>query len=273
MTLTKSLLLLSTVSFLSGCIVVANPSHANHHSQKELSIDASSLTEFDIEAGAGSLTIIGSDDISEITVVADIYTESGHTDNYELELDHAGSRAYLVAKTKSSSGFWIGDSPHIDVKITVPSQLSLDVNDGSGATFISNITGSVEVDDGSGDLTFQNIKNKLTVNDGSGGLYIKDVIGNVSIEDGSGEIEINGVNGDVDIDDGSGSIVAKDITGSAIFEDGSGDLTVKKVDGLITIDDGSGDIDVEDAGGLKILESGSGGLRVHKVKGGFEIDS
>ncbi len=273
MKLLSSLLCVTSATLLSGCIVVANPSHANHHDQKELIIDAATLTAFDVEAGAGSLVISGSDNVSDITVVADIYTDKRNTDNYQLELTNSGKKAFLVAKINSSSGFWQGDSPHINLKVTVPSHLMLAVEDGSGAASISNINGAVEVKDGSGELTITNIKNNLSVDDGSGSLYVNNVIGNVTIVDGSGSMELSEIDGNVDIDDGSGSIYAKEISGSALFEDGSGDLTVRKVDGVITIDDGSGDIDVEQAGGLKILDSGSGGLRVKEVKGGFEIDS
>ena len=273
MKIAQSLLLVTSATLLSGCIVVASPSHANYHTQQQLIINAQMLTALEVEAGAGSLVIAGADNVSEITVVADIYTEKRNADNYQLTLSESGKTAALVAKINSSGGFWQGDSPHIDIKVTMPSHLMLNVDDGSGDTNISNIDGAVAVKDGSGDLTIKGIKNKVEINDGSGGLYVSQVIGNVTIVDGSGEITISDVDGNLDIDDGSGSIVVKGISGSANFEDGSGDLTVRKVDGVITIDDGSGDIDVEQAGGLKIIESGSGGLRVRKVKGGFEIDS
>tara|TARA_R110000737_G_scaffold102781_2_gene136149 strand:- start:705 stop:1523 length:819 start_codon:yes stop_codon:yes gene_type:complete len=272
MKLAQALLFISGATFLSGCIVVANPSHANYHSQQELILDAKMLKVLDVEAGAGSLVISGSEHVTEITVVADIYTENSDADDFELSLTESGQRATLVAKI-NSSGFWLGDSPHIDIKVTMPSHLMLQVDDGSGALNISNIASAVAVKDGSGELTIKGIKGGLEINDGSGGLYVSEIIGNITIVDGSGEIEINEVNGNLDINDGSGSIFVKAVSGSANIEDGSGDLTLRKVDGLVTINDGSGDIDVEQAGALKIIESGSGGLRVKKVKGGFEIDS
>jgi hypothetical protein len=272
MNFTKSLLFITGASFLSGCIVVANPSHANLHRQQELVLDVAQLTALDVEAGAGSLVISGSDHASKITVVADIYTDKGNPDNYELTLTDAGDSAFLVAKINSSRGFWQGSSPHIDIKVTMPSRMMLKVVDGSGAANISNIESSVEIKDGSGELTIKSIKGSVDVMDGSGGLYVSEVVGSVTIVDGSGEMELKNIDGSIDVDDGSGSIVAKGISGSAFFEDGSGDLTIRKVDGMITIDDGSGDIDVEQAGGLKILDSGSGDLRVKKVIGGFEIE-
>ena len=273
MKLAKSLFFITGVSLLSGCIVVANPSHANHHIQQELLLDATQLTAFDVDAGAGSLVISGAEHASTITVIADIYTDKRNTDNYEFTLTAVDDSAFLVAKINSSNGFWQGDSPHIDIKVIMPSHLMLKVEDGSGAASINNIDGAVEVKDGSGELTIKGINGNLIINDGSGSMDVSEIVGNVTIVDGSGKIELSHVDGNANIDDGSGSIFIKNILGNARVEDGSGDLTLRKVEGVITIDDGSGDIDVEEAGGLKIIDSGSGGLRVKQVTGGFEIDS
>ncbi len=251
---TQASLALATVSLLSGCIVVASPHHADVHEKKELTLSASSLKKLDIDAGAGSLIIKGSEYASEITVVADIYSSSKSNKNYEFDLSDAGSTAFLTAKSRSS-GMWMGDSAHIDLVITIPAHMMLEVEDGSGAIDISNINGVVDITDGSGEIKLSHI------------------IGDVIIDDGSGSITLNEIDGNLSIEDGSGSIFAKGISGNADIEDGSGDLTVQKVKGTITLDDGSGDIDIEDAGGLKIIESGSGGLKVHNVKGGFEVDS
>lgn len=254
MKLATSILFVSSISLLSGCIVVAKPSYANFHTQKILNIDASTLEEFDIDAGAGTLVINGSDTATQINVIADIYTEKGNRENYQLELSDSGDTAYLMAKINSSSGFWKGDSPHINIKVTMPSHLLLTVEDGSGDIDISNIDAPV------------------SIQDGSGGMSVNKVKGNININDGSGELNLIDIEGNVKIDDGSGSIFVKGISGDAFIEDGSGELTVRNVIGTVTIDDGSGDIDVEHVGNVRILESGSGGLRVKKVSGNFEID-
>lgn len=272
MSLTKSLLTLITFTLLSGCIVIASPSRADFHTQKSLSLDIGSLTKLDVETGSGSLVIRGKEGISEIHVTADIYTSSQYKDNYDFELTDSGKTAFFIAKIHSSSGFWSGNSPHIDVIIDVPQAMILAVNDGSGDIAVSNMLSRVDINDGSGDLSISNIANDIHIDDGSGDLNVNNVSGNVSIIDGSGEMNLENINGNVDIDDGSGNIYLKEVSGSAKIKDGSGDLNIRKVNGTITIDDGSGDIDIEDAGGVKIVEAGSGGLRIKKVKAGFEID-
>jgi DUF4097 and DUF4098 domain-containing protein YvlB len=290
MTFAKSIIALSTGILLSGCIVIATPSHADVHLQKELVLDAQTLKTLDINAGAGSLSIVGRDDIDEITVKADIYTSSGE-ELYELALSDSGKTAYLVAHNSSSSGITWGKGHRIDLEVIVPNSMMLDVTDGSGEMTLHSINANVAIKDGSGALTIKDINGQLTVTDGSGpinihninaSINIKDgsgelviskIMGNVNIEDGSGSIELTNIKGHVDIEDGSGSIEVIDVSGNANIDDGSGDLTVRKVTGVVTVEDGSGDINIENAGGLTILEAGSGRLSVKNVKGNFEIDS
>ncbi|MCJ8322115.1 MAG: hypothetical protein MJK12_20975 [Colwellia sp.] len=271
----KSVLALSTLVILNGCVVIASPSYADVHLTKELTLDAKSLSELEIEAGAGSLSIKGMEGLTEIQVKAEIYTSSEDHNDYELTLSDSGSTGHLIAKRKDNSGFWSGNShsAHIDLEVLVPQHLMLDIEDGSGDTLVKNMNSSVKIKDGSGELIIHNVTGNVTIDDGSGRIQVTEVVGNLDIEDGSGEIKVSDIKGHIEIDDGSGSITVKNVEGNTHIEDGSGDLTVSHVSGMVTVDDGSGDIDVQDAGGLKILETGSGGLRIKNVKGEFEIDS
>ncbi|MDO6444244.1 hypothetical protein Q4493_00510 [Colwellia sp. 1_MG-2023] len=270
----KIITAITLATLMSGCVVIASsPSRADFHIQKELSLDASSLTALDIETGSGSLTVVGDAELTEIQVTADIYMDKKYTDNYELSLNKSGSSGFFVAKNHSTSGYWVGNSPHIDVVIHLPKSMSIAINDGSGDIEVKNILGQLDIKDGSGGVLVQDIEGDTNINDGSGEIDVSQVKGNLHVIDGSGEININEIKGNIEIDDGSGTIYVSNIQGSADIDDGSGDLTVKQITGMVTIDDGSGSITVDNVGGLKILESGSGGLTVDNVKGGFNIDS
>lgn len=251
--LTKVAMLLSAVMILPGCVIHVSASSADVHLQEELQLSANQLDMLEVDAGAGSLTIKGDANATDISVSASIHTTKDK--DYQLLLVKKGSRAVLTSEHGSTSGFWNGQSPSIDLTITVPAHLALDI------------------DDGSGDISINGINNHVDISDGSGELLVKNVQGNLSIEDGSGELEINNVSGDVTIDDGSGELVVKNISGNVSVTDGSGDLSIHHVGGKVSIDDGSGGIDVLDAGGLNITESGSGGLKVKDIKGEFSIDS
>ena len=253
MKMTKLAALLSAVLILPGCVIHVGAQSADVELQENLSIASSGVKTLEVESGAGFLNIVGVEGATEITVKADIETTKKH--NYELELTKVGSRAVLVAKHGSTSGFWNGSSPSINLTVQVPKHLALDI------------------DDGSGDISITDINNFVEVEDGSGSLFIKNIQGDLIVDDGSGELEISNVSGDVDIDDGSGEMTVTDIAGSVKVEDGSGEMTLRHIGGMVTIDDGSGSIEVKDAGGLTITDSGSGGLNIKDVKGEFNIDS
>ncbi len=265
---------LALTTLMSGCVVIAgSPSRADFHQREELTLDAKSLVAFDIEAGAGALIVHGEEGLTNIQITADIYTDKKNPNAYDLSLTQSGKLGYLVAKNSHTSGFWNGNSPHIDLTIRVPAHLKLMVDDGSGDIEISQMNGELNIKDGSGGISVKYINNNINIKDNSGGIDIQFVNGSVDIDDGSGEISVSNIEGELSIEDGSGAIYAKNVTGNVQINDGSGDLTVRNISGVVTLDDGSGNIDVEDTGGLKIIDAGSGGLRVNNVQGDLNIDS
>jgi hypothetical protein len=293
MNFTTSIVALSTLVILNGCIVIASPSHHSFNLTKELKLDAESLNELAVEAGAGSLSIKGQEGLTDIRVKAEISTSSEDNDHYQLTLTNSGSTAYLVAKYKGDSSHWSAntDSPQIDLTVLVPPRMLLDINDGSGDLLVKDMTNMVKIKDSSGDLIVDNVNGDLAIDDGSGRIEVSEVMGRVKIVDGSGEMKLSDIKGSIDIEDGSGemrlsdieghieiedssgSIHVMNVNGNISLDDGSGDLTVSHVSGMVTVVDGSGDIDVQDTGGLNILETGSGDLRINNINGELAIDN
>ncbi|WOH39022.1 hypothetical protein RI844_07310 [Thalassotalea fonticola] len=253
MKLTQIAALLSAVLILPGCVIHVGAQSADVELEETLVIASADVNSLEIDTGSGYLNIVGVEGITEITVKADITTTKAR--DYELELTKVGSKAVLIAKHGSTSGFWNGNTPSIDITVQVPNNLALDI------------------DDGSGDISITDMNNFVEVEDGSGSLFVKNIQGDLIVDDGSGELDISNVSGDVDIKDGSGEMKVVDIAGSVNVEDGSGEMILRHIGGMVTIDDGSGAIEVKDAGGLTITESGSGGLNIKGVKGEFNIDS
>jgi DUF4097 and DUF4098 domain-containing protein YvlB len=206
---------------------------------KNLSLAAQGVSKLEINCGAGFLKVEGADGVSTIEVKAEIYArgiagedlKSFIEDHVKLSLDKRDGRAVLVSKVEDRS-FFRSHEARIDLTVTVPQKMDLNVDDGSG---------SIEV-------------GKLA--------------GNVYIEDGSGGMRVESIEGDLEIDDGSGEIEVRGVTGSVVIDDGSGSITVTDVGGSVTIDDGSGSIDVDGVGKDLILkETGSGSLNFRNVKG------
>jgi DUF4097 and DUF4098 domain-containing protein YvlB len=218
--------------------------------RREKKLPAKSIETLKVDAASGDLTIKGDDKAASIHAVAVIRSSDGLKDEsivFTLEPD--GKTAKLVSKIKSSIGF---NNHTLDVTVTVPATINLDVEDDSGDISITGIRGSVDIDDDSGDIDLKHIQGKL------------------GIEDDSGAIDMSDVNGDASIDDDSGDIVIRDHTGNVSIEDDSGDIRVTNVKGGVTVEDGSGDINIRGVDGdVTILNDGSGGAKVEEVKGKY----
>ncbi len=235
----------------SSCISI-NAASLDYQETRNLNLSSSNATTLKVDAGAGFLKIIGEEGLNEVKVTADILAED---EDIVLRLDQSGDTIELEADANHKSSFnWRGKSPKIDLTVRVPMNMTLDVKDGSGFITIDNMANNVKVKDGSGSMDITNVRGNLDIDDGSGSLEIKNVDGNVSIEDGSGSLDITKVTGTVDV------------------EDGSGGLDIYDVGGLVTIDDGSGSIHVKKLrNGLTIIEEGSGGLKMTDVEGPVSI--
>ncbi|MCS6153768.1 DUF4097 domain-containing protein [Shewanella baltica] len=236
---------------LTGCIINVNAAGMPDldHQQRELTLDSQNLQGLIAETGAGSLEIIGVEGLTQIKLVADIY--SNDDSKVILTLEKKANKAKLKADFEQS-GF-NNYSPYIDLKLQVPANLALDIDDGSGAILISKMTADINVKDGSGELI---------INGGN----------NVSIDDGSGDIEVSQINGNLTIDDGSGAIKVTDIRGNIAIDDGSGNIEVANVQSPVTITDGSGDINVFNTKGLTILAAGSGDVKFNKIDGPVSME-
>jgi len=214
----------------TSCVVGGN----DYVKEKTLKLSARDISKLDVDCGSGVLIIRG-DNTDEIKVEARIKIRNADDDraeriiknDLELNLDKRGSTARLISKYRRSGSFFRKVQVSIDLRVTVPEDIDLIIDDGSGSMEIERIKGEVRIDDGSGSMEIQNIS------------------GDLQIEDGSGDIDIYRIKGDVDIDDNSGSMDVRDIDGSIVVSDGSGSIRISDVEKNVTIrDDGSGGVSI-----------------------------
>ncbi|WP_440054508.1 hypothetical protein ACSLBF_16925 [Pseudoalteromonas sp. T1lg65] len=283
----KILTSLLAVSNLSGCVIHISPeSPANHQLEKKLTLSTTQISSLHANVDSGDIKIIGVDGLSEIRVDANILTTKD--ERFRLTLEQHGDRAQLIAKanTNSNLNWYNGQSPRIDLTISIPSNLAVNLDDSSGDIEISNIQGRMEIDDSSGDIILRNIAsakiddgsgdisieqaNDLKIDDGSGDINIK-VAGNIEIDDGSGSITIVTAK-DVEIDDGSGGIYVRDIEGKVAVVDSSGNIDIENISGHVQIEDESGNIRVVKAGSLTISDDTSGSVDTRNISGSVIID-
>ena len=217
---------------------------ADYAEMRELSLPAADLELLDIDAGAGSLTVIGEAGRADVLVEATI-TMSGSEEsarrriesNMELTLEPRGDRARLTSRFESGFLGWRRQQ-RIDLEVRVPERMSAVIDDGSGSIEVHNVLGDVRIDDGSGSVLVSASGGRITINDGSGSIEIDAAGGDVDIVDGSGSIDIRGVRGSVTVDDGSGGIDVSDVSEDVIVaSDGSGSVRTARVSGDVIRDD------------------------------------
>ena len=266
-------------------VAVASPVWADE--QKTLTLDTQGLQALNARTGAGALHIQGVPGATKIEVKAEIIAKP---DTFRLSLERQGNAAVLVSEVTHFMNWNGQDGPRIDLTVTVPATMRLDINDESGEIRIQNIQadakidddsgsirvadhrGALHIDDDSGEIDLRNITGKVDIDDDSGTINITNVVGDLTIEDESGGIDVRTVSGSVTIEDDSGELTVQDVKGNVSIRDSSGALHVKTVGGSVTIHDGSGDIVVADVKqGLTIRESGSGGVSMSGIEGGTNV--
>lgn len=142
-----------------------------------------------------------------------------------------GDRLVLQTNPRRSRGW--RSSGGLSLIVEVPSDISVNIEIGSGDVEIGAITGAVAIDTGSGDVEAVRIDGAAEVETGSGDVQLGPVGGGLDVSTGSGEVEV-------------------ELTSSApaSVETGSGDVELALDKGLrfdVSVATGSGDIEIDDA--------------------------
>ena len=212
----------------------------DYQEDRDLSVNSGNITQFSIDAGAGSLDITGVEGYDRIVVNATIVVSNTDKDkalrliehDMTLSLDAKGGEAHL--KSWFDRGLLgMGPDAYIALQITVPKGLAITIDDGEGSIDVNNVEGDIVIDDGSGSIDIRNAL-RVEIDDGSGSIEVERTDGDVTIVDGSGSISVRAVGGSVSIDDGSGSIAVTDVERDlVIIDDGSGGLRYADIRGKV----------------------------------------
>ena len=243
------------------------------HADRSATVDTAGAKRIVIGTGAGDLKIRGISGQAKLSASGRACASSEKfLDEIQLESRREGNTVYLKTRMPDTDValFAFNRYASLDLTISLPNNIDIQVEDSSGDTQIKDVQAAV-VADGSGDLDIGNVAGNLEVTDSSGDMQIHKVSGNLSVKDSSGDIEIEDVQGDVLIPvDSSGDIRIARVTGGVhIVNDSSGEIVIGHVSKDVTIDsDSSGDISVDDVGGsFTVGNDGSGDIHHGHVTG------
>ncbi len=252
-----------TVAILLIAASAVADDYGTYRDTRDLSVSAEDVDEFVVDVGAGSLEIRGLDDATEITVTGQIWLQDHPSDleavkpvvdrHVEIDLVTRGDRARLTTST-SDPGFGYS-LPHVDLVVTMPARLALDIRDRSGFIVVENVNADLKLRDDSGSINVSDVDGDVEIDDKSGSITVTNAAKSLNIEDSSGSIDVESVGADLVIDDGSGSIRVRDVRGNVTISDGSGSINVARI-----------------GQDLLVLESGSGSLSYGDVEGNVSVD-
>jgi DUF4097 and DUF4098 domain-containing protein YvlB len=209
---------------------------------ERMSLSADGIDKLVIDCGSGFLYVTGEDSLRSIEVEAEIIVKGKREkdiedyvkNNVKLELKKQGSNAVLVSMFKNQFPNISFRERVINLTVTLPKDMDVEVDDGSGEVKIEQINGNIQVDDGSGEITIRDIQGDVDIDDGSGTTVVKDVTGSVTVQDGSGTIKVTEIGKNVKVSDGSGSIYIDGVGGDVIIkDDGSGSVNIQNVQGKV----------------------------------------
>jgi DUF4097 and DUF4098 domain-containing protein YvlB len=232
------------IAFLSQGLFADGWDSAKLNKEIELALADDAIVQLKVDVGAGDLRITGKEGQSEIKVIAKVFGEELSDDDYILSLEKQDDTAVLIAQFKNDSY----NNARIDLEITMPPSLAL------------------LVDDRSGHIIIESLKNGVVINDRSGDIELSHITGLVKIEDRSGDLLAKDLQGDVFINDRSGEIQLKDVAGDVNIDDSSGDIRAKNVSGIVTVADSSGDININGAADFKLISDSSGDVSLRNIK-------
>lgn len=153
---------------------LADAAWSDYEEARDLALDAADLGTLGIEAGAGSLEVVGISNSERITVSAVITVPDAGADEaaalirermvLSLERKNGGRaelRAYFEPGRRGP-----GDSPSIRLEVHVPARMSLDIEDGSGSIDVAEVSGDLHIpESGSGSVTVRDVQGRVVRND------------------------------------------------------------------------------------------------------------
>jgi len=273
---------------------------------KSLKVDAEKPLTLRVATSAGDVTVTGANvETVQVKVVKTAYDSSQARADEEVKgiqysIEQTGNTLTIKYELPKSMNF-SNNVNTVDFDVTVPLEVTVDVEGSMGEVSVSGTKGNVDITNDFGDVTLEDIEGALTVETNSGEVNA------ISIAAGSGNIELRSDFGgvtlekararDITLDSNSGTITLREVRatgdlttntdfGNTKFENGSANslhietnsgevsLTRVTIDEEIFVKDDFGNIELEQALAASYdLHANSGAITVDGAEGKLKADS
>ena len=205
--------------------------------------------DLDVVTGSGNISV-RQGATGTVHVVGHIKANDGSSGNAESRV-HAVEANPPIEQSGNTVRIGHAGDPgllhnvSIDYELEVPADTRLHAQTGSGNETISGITGPLQLNAGSGNITATGGAD-VRANTGSGDVHLESINGSLAANTGSGSVRIEHSSlTDVKINTGSGEVTAGGVRGPLKIMTGSGDIRVEGVQtGEWKLEAGSGTITV-----------------------------
>ena len=266
---------------------------------KTLKVDAKKPITLSVVDHAGDVTVTGADvDTVQVKAVKTAYDSTQARADAEVKgvkytIEQTGN--VITLKYELPKSMNISNNVNtVDFIVTVPNEVTVDINDNMGKVSVASTKGSVTVKNDFGDVTVENLEGALSVQTNSGKVTATSIVAgseNIDLSSDFGSVILKKASGkDITLDSNSGAITLGEVRatgdlttntdfGNTTIENGSSDslhtetnsgkvsLSKLKVNNQIFVKDDFGDIELDQAFAASYdLHTNSGAITIDGVK-------
>lgn len=273
---------------------------------KTLKVDTENPLTLTVVDESGEVTITGADvDTVQVKVVKTAYDSTQARADAEVKgidysIEQTGGVITLQYEIPRSMNF-SNNVNTVDFIVTVPTEVTVDVDNNFGEVSVSDTKGNVVIENDFGDVTVENIEGAVSVQTnsgevaatslaaGSGNIDLRSDFGNIILQKaGAKDIVLDSNSGTISLSEvrATGDLTTNTDFGNTDFENGSADsLRVETNSGVVSlikirvareifVKNDFGDIELEQSFAASYdLHTNSGSITVDGAKGSLKADS
>jgi hypothetical protein len=154
----------------------------------------------------------------------------------------------------------------IDYTIKLPNSVKYDIKSSYGDVVVSNISSDGKVDQSNGSTNISNIMGSLELNNKYGSVKIDTVEGNLTVGCNNGTLNIINVKGNVISSNAYGSTTVENIGGDLEFKGSNGSFTEKNISGFSKVSSKYGEVNIINPLKGANVEANNGAIKLESNK-------
>lgn len=134
-------------------------------------------------------------------------------EDFDIEIKKDGNK--VIASAERDGGSWFGNNNvSISFKVSVPKQMSCDLNTSGGSISLKGVSGTQDVKTSGGSLNIADVQGNMEAKTSGGSINIDNYAGILDAGTSGGSIKLQDAKGELAVSTSGGSIHLEDIKGS-----------------------------------------------------------